>query len=124
MTIQTLVWLFIVIFVIHDLEEIIYVESWIKKHRSAVLKKTPARISVKLDKMFNITSAQFAVAKKYTPGVLSAILIVLPYTIYLFHTLLSESLVTWSEILYSIPVGLLLIPIVLLGHELGRKIVR
>lgn len=169
MTIQTLVWLFIVVFLLHDLEEIIYVESWIKRNRNHVIGKVPSKISKRLDKMFNITSGQFAVAvllefiifipfvfiaaeqgmffiflsfnilfflhvfthvgqslylKKYTPGVVSAVLLVLPYTIYLFDTLITDNLVTWTEILLSVPVGLFIIPIVLLGHELGRKMVR
>lgn len=33
-SLQTLVWLFIVAFVIHDLEEIIWVEPWMKKTRA------------------------------------------------------------------------------------------
>jgi len=169
MTIQTLVWLFIVVFLLHDLEEIIFVESFIKKNRNQVIGKVPVRISKRLDKMFNITSGQFAFAvllefivfipfvfiaaeqgkffiflsfntlfllhvfthfgqslylKMYTPGVVSAVLLVLPYSIYLFISLIMENLVTWREILLSIPVGLLIIPIVLAGHELGRRIVR
>lgn len=169
MTTQTLVWLFIVVFLLHDLEEIIYVESWIKKNRNQVISKVPAKVGKRLDKIFNITSGQFAVAvllefiifipfvfiaaeqekffvflsfntlfflhvfthvgqsiylKMYTPGVVSALLLVLPYSIYLFDTLITDNLVTWTEILLSIPVGLLIIPVVLLGHELGRKMVR
>lgn len=169
MTIQSLVWLFIVVFVIHDLEEIIWVESWIKKNRKLVMNKVPRRTRNRLDKMFNITSGQFAVAvllefiifipftfmaaeqekffiflsfnvlfllhvfthlgqslylKMYTPGVVSAVIFVLPYTLYLFYRLIVEELVTWREVLFSIPVGFMVIPIVLLGHELGRRLVK
>lgn len=169
MTTQTLVWLFIVIFVIHDLEEIIWVEPWIKKNGKQVITKLPAKMQRQMEKMFNITSSQFAIAvlleflifipftyvaaeqgkffifiainslfllhvfthvgqsiylKMYTPGVISAVIFVLPYTLYVFHTLLSKELVTWTEVLYSVPVGFILIPIVLIGHELGRKVVK
>lgn len=168
-TIQSLVWLFLVAFMLHDLEEIIVVESWIKSNKLQVMHKVPVRISRPLDKVLDITSAQFAVAvllefivfipftylaaeqgsyfvflaintlfllhvfthvgqslylKQYTPGVVSAVIVILPYTLYLFYTLLSEQLVTWKEVLLSIPVGLLVIPLVILGHELGKKIVK
>lgn len=169
MTSQTLVWLFIVVFVLHDLEEIIWVEPWIKKNRNQVITEVPIRIKQQIDKMFNITSSQFAVAvllefivfipftflaaeqgkffiflsfntlfllhvfthigqsfylKMYTPGVVSAVIIVLPYTLYLFYHMTSKELVTWKEVILSVPVGLILVPIVLLGHEIGRRIVK
>lgn len=168
LTTQTLVWLFIVAFVLHDLEEIIWVEPWIKKNRDKVFTKLPTLIKRRVEKIFNITSSQFAVAvllefiifipftfiaaehgnyffflafntlfflhvfthvgqtiymRMYTPGVVSSVLIVLPYTLFLFNRLINEELVTWNEILWSIPVGVIWLPIVLLGHELGRKIV-
>ncbi|HEY2491820.1 MAG TPA: HXXEE domain-containing protein [Paenibacillus sp.] len=168
-TMQSLVWLFMVVFILHDLEEIIWVEAWIKKNRNQVINNVPTRIRNQLDKIFNITSGQFAVAvllefiifipftfmaaeqekffiflsfnalfllhvfthlgqtlylKMYTPGVVSAVIFVLPYTLYLFYRLIREELVTWGEVLFSIPVGLMLVPIVLLGHELGRRLVK
>lgn len=166
---QSLIWLFIVIFVLHDLEEIIWVESWIKKNKKQVVNKVPTRIKNQLNKMLNITSGQFAVAvllefiifipitfiavehgkffmfisinslfllhvlthvgqslylRMYTPGVVSAVILVLPYTLYLFTRLIREGLITWGLVLLSIPVGFLIIPIVLLGHELGKRIVK
>jgi len=169
MSTQTLVWLFIVVFLLHDLEEIIWVEPWIKKNRIRVMTKVPARMKRSIGSMFNITSSQFAVAvlieflvfipftfvaaeqgkfflfiafnaiflvhvfthlgqslylKMYTPGVISAVIIVLPYTVYVFNRLLHEGLITWGELLLSLPVGLILIPIVLLGHEVGKRIVK
>lgn len=169
MSVQSLVWLFIVIFILHDLEEIIWVETWIKKNRNDVINKIPARLKNQLDNMFNITSGQFAFAvllefilfipctfiaaeqgkfflfisfnslfllhvlthvgqslylRMYTPGVVSAVILVLPYTLYLFTILLKEDLITWGELLISIPVGFVIIPIVLLGHTLGKKIVK
>ncbi|WP_054957341.1 HXXEE domain-containing protein [Paenibacillus dakarensis] len=169
MSIQTLIWLFIVAFMLHDLEEIIWVETWLKKHKDDVIHKVPNRMKKSLEKMFDITSGQFAFAvllefivfipftylaaehevyfyflsfntlfflhvfahlgqslylKRYTPGVVTAVLCVLPYTLYMYNRMLSEELVSWSEVLLSIPAGLLMIPIVLLGHELGKKLVR
>lgn len=168
-SIQSLIWLFIVIFVLHDLEEIIWVESWTKKNRKQVVNKVPTGIKNQLNKMLNITSGQFAVAvllefiifipitfiaaehgkffmfisinslfllhvlthvgqslylRMYTPGVVSAVIFVFPYTLYLFTRLIKEELITWESILLSIPVGFLIIPIVLLGHELGKRIIK
>lgn len=169
MSMQSLIWLFIVIFVLHDLEEIIWVESWIKKNRKQVVNMVPTRIKNQLHKMLNITSGQFAVAvllefilfipitfiaveqgklfmfisinslfllhvlthvgqslylRMYTPGVVSAVVLVLPYTFYLFTRLIREELITYGSILLSIPVGFLLIPIVLLGHKIGKRIAK
>ncbi|MDU4695277.1 MAG: HXXEE domain-containing protein [Paenibacillus sp.] len=168
-SISSLVWLFLVAFVIHDMEEIIWVGPWAKRNRQKVVAAVPARMKRSLTQMLNITSSQFAVAvllefivfvpftlmaaeqggffvflsfntlffvhvfthvaqslylKMYTPGVITAVLIVLPYSLLLFKRLLSENLVTWGEILLSLPVGLLVLPLVLAGHELGKRLVK
>lgn len=169
LSVTSLVWLFLVSFVIHDMEEIIWVGPWSKRNRHKVAVAVPQRMKRSLTQMLNITSSQFAVAvlleftvfvpftlmaaeqgrffiflsfntlfflhvfthvaqslylKMYTPGVVTAVLIVLPYSLLLFHRLLSEKLVTWGEILLSIPVGLLVVPLVLVGHELGKRWVK
>jgi hypothetical protein len=62
-------------------------------------------------------------AQKLIPGVLTAIGITLPYTVYLLYRLLSDNLITVSDILISLPLGLTLIPIILIGHWLGKKLV-
>ena len=168
MSIQTLVWLFIVAFLLHDLEEIIALEPWIRKNRDRVFSKVPQRLKSNLTTMLNMTSSQFAVAvllefiifipftfvaaeqgkyfvflsfntlfflhvfthlgqslymRMYTPGVVSVVLIVLPYCSYLFYRMISEELVTWGLVLWSIPLGFIVIPIVLIGHKLGRVVV-
>ncbi|MCH1639265.1 HXXEE domain-containing protein [Paenibacillus timonensis] len=169
LSVTSLVWLFLVTFVIHDMEEIIWVGPWAKRNRQKVTVTVPARMKRSLTQMLNITSSQFAVAvllefivfvpftlmaaeqgrffiflsfntlfflhvfthvaqslylKMYTPGVVTAVLIVLPYSLLLFNRLLSENLVTWGEVLLSIPVGLLVVPLVLVGHELGKRWVK
>ncbi|WP_178024672.1 HXXEE domain-containing protein [uncultured Paenibacillus sp.] len=168
-SVTSLVWLFLVAFVIHDMEEIIWVGPWAKRNRHKVAVAVPPRMKRSLMQMLNITSGQFAVAvllefivfvpftlmaaeqgrffiflsfntlfflhvfthaaqslylKMYTPGVVTAVLIVLPYSLLLFYRVLSEKLVTWGEILLSIPVGLLVVPLVLVGHELGKRWVK
>lgn len=166
LSVSSLVWLFLAAFVIHDMEEIIWVGPWAKRNRQKAVAAVPARMKRPLAQMLNITSSQFAVAvllefvvfvpftllaaeqgryfvfvsfntlfflhvfthvaqslylKMYTPGVVTAVVIVLPYTLLLFSRFLSENLVTWGEILLSIPVGLLVVPLVLAGHELGKR---
>lgn len=166
MSTQTLVWLFIVVFMLHDLEEIIAVEPFLNRRRELILKKLPERFKNQAGSMLTIGSAQFAFAvllefivfipftyaaaehgfylaflafnslfllhvfthvaqsvilRTYTPGVITAVIVVLPYTLYLFGRLLSMQAVTWGEVFVSIPLGLIVIPIVAAGHELGRK---
>lgn len=57
------------------------------------------------------------------PGVVTAVCITLPYSIYLFYRLLTEDIVEISDILTSLPFGLILIPIILLGHIAGKKLI-
>ncbi|MGP0583573.1 HXXEE domain-containing protein [Paenibacillus timonensis] len=169
LSISSLVWLFLVAFVIHDMEEIIWVGPWAKRNRQKAVAAVPARMRRSLTQMLTINSSQFAVAvllefivfvpftlmaaeqgrffiflsinslfflhvfthvaqslylKMYTPGVVTAVLIVFPYSLVLFDRLLSENLVTWGEILLSVPVGWLVVPLVMVGHELGKRWVK
>ncbi|GIP46766.1 HXXEE domain-containing protein [Paenibacillus sp. DXFW5] len=169
LSISSLVWLFLVAFVIHDMEEMIWVGPWAKRNRQKAVAAVPARMRRSLTQMLTINSSQFAVAvllefivfvpftlmaaeqgrffiflsinslfflhvfthvaqslylKMYTPGVVTAVLIVLPYSLVLFDRLLSDNLVTWGEILLSVPVGLLVVPLVMVGHELGKRWVK
>lgn len=166
-SIKGLIWLFLPLFLIHDLEEIITVESWYGTHESRLKARLPRIIQTKIDAALSLKSSQFAVAvlleltlllpftylaaekdtylwflsanvifflhvfthvaqsvrlKTYTPGVVTAIAIVLPYTSYLFWRLTTEGTVNWQQLYRSLPVGLLLLPVVLLGHWLGKRI--
>ncbi|MEB3101349.1 HXXEE domain-containing protein [Ferviditalea candida] len=167
-SVNSLIWLFLVVFMIHDFEEIIFVEPWIKKNFNQIINKVPERITIILSEYSTVTSSQFAVAvfvefvlftvitylaaeqgsyiffigfnaillihvfthfaqtlylRMYTPGVITALLIILPYSIYLFYRLIGEGIVTLREVFIYAPFGLVLIPIVLFGHKLGKKIV-
>lgn len=167
-SIESLSWLFLAVFMIHDLEEIIWIEPWFKKNYTKVSHTIPGTFQSLLKSMASITSSQFAVAvgiefilfipitffaaeyhqflifigvnsilflhvfthvgqslyiKMVTPGVITSIFIVLPYSAYLFYRLLNEGLIDWNLILLSIPIGLLIIPVVLVGHFIGKRIV-
>jgi len=168
-TINSLMWLFLAAFMIHDFEEIIVVESWMKKNYQRIHPLVPKSIGNLLREMSGVKSSQFAVAvfvefivfipvtylavehkhyvlfvgfnallfihvfthlaqsifvKSYTPGVVTGLLVVLPYSLYLFYRMLDQELVTMKQILLYAPTGLLVIPLVLLGHKLGKFFIR
>ncbi|WP_253944700.1 HXXEE domain-containing protein [Paenibacillus sp. NEAU-GSW1] len=67
---------------------------------------------------------QSLLIRSYTPGVVTALLITLPYSLYLFNRMIAEGLVSLNEIFIFAPFGLLLLPIVLFGHKLGKLAIR
>ncbi len=60
--IQTLIWLFPIVFVFHDFEEIIMLERWMEKYGVNIAKVLPARLANKVLKQFSMTTAQMSVA--------------------------------------------------------------
>ncbi len=167
-SINSLIWLFLPMFMLHDFEEIIRIEPWFRKHNEYIFAKVPARFHKDLQSFSRLTTPQFAVAvclefvifipctflaaengnyllflgynsvllihvfmhlgqalyvMKLVPGVVTAVGITLPYSLYLFYRLLNENLVSMSDILISLPFGLTLVPIILFGHWLGKKLV-
>lgn len=166
-SVGTLLWLFPVMFMLHDFEEIIFIDGWWERHGAAALPRVPVFLRPRLMKIATMTSAQFAVAVmleficfipityaaaeqgwyllilscnavlflhvfthvgqslflgRYTPGVVTAVLLGIPYPLYLFYRLIHEDLISMGDIYRSLPFGLLLLPLVLLGHELGRRV--
>lgn len=167
-SLHSLIWLFLVAFMLHDFEEIIRIEPWYRKHYKTILGKVPAKLHKDISSFARMTSSQFAVAvciefivfvpftflaaekesylmflgfnavlllhvfmhigqalylKMLVPGVATAVCVTLPYSVYLFYRLLEENVVELSDILISLPFGLLLFPIILLGHKAGEKLV-
>ncbi|MUG70259.1 HXXEE domain-containing protein [Paenibacillus validus] len=167
-SINSVIWLFLVAFMLHDFEEIIRIEPWFRRHQPSIYRKVPRRFRNTLDSFSRMTAPQFSVAvclefvvfvpctfmaaehgsyllflgfnavmllhvfmhigqavfvRMLVPGVVTSVLIILPYTIYVFYRLLSEKLITLTDIGLSLPLGLLLIPILLLGHKAGEKLV-
>ncbi|MEK8197917.1 MULTISPECIES: HXXEE domain-containing protein [unclassified Lysinibacillus] len=62
LNVQTLIWLFPIIFIIHDFEEIIMIEKWLHHNRHKLYERLPPKIADKVVKQFSMTTAQFAVA--------------------------------------------------------------
>lgn len=172
--VQTLIWLFLIMFVIHDFEEIIMVEKWMKKNSNVIYERLPRKMADRVIKQFSMTTAQFAVAvlviflfvssstimanqfviqgpfaniyvftiltltfflhsfthigqsiflRSITPGSLTSMTIIIPYSLVLYHTLLINEVLTWKIIFACLPFVLLAIPIALLAHWIGKKVV-
>lgn len=133
--IHNAIWLFLVIFMLHDFEEIISVENWSQK-TSYLVENTRNRLQILIWNFWNINSHSFAkrdvviffigstiiflkvqfiesawmstlflgflyfvllhnlvhiiqtlILRTYTPGLITAIVLVTPYTIYLLYRL-------------------------------------
>ena len=154
LNVQTLIWLFPIAFVLHDLEEIIMVERWMDKNRHVIYDKLPKKIADKVIKQFSMSTEQFSVAvfvififvssstymasqyindgplgnmyfftimlliffihvfihvgqsiilRSITPGVITSIVIIFPYSIIMFSSLFENQMITWNTIYVSLP---------------------
>ncbi|MDD1505712.1 HXXEE domain-containing protein [Lysinibacillus sp. CNPSo 3705] len=172
--IQTLIWLFPIMFILHDFEEIIMVEKWLNKNATILYERLPKKMADRVMKQFSMSTAQFAVAvivifmfvssstfvanqyvnhgpygeiyfftvvtltyflhslthlaqsiflRSITPGARTSLIIVIPYSLVLYHSLLVNKVITWNIIFVCLPFCLLLIPIALLAHWIGKKVI-
>lgn len=167
---ETLVWLFLIVFMLHDFEEIILVEHWIRNNRGKLNEVIPARLLSIKDNMENTTTAQFSVGvawifivlscvilytvhslshggnflvfvaalnvmfanvfthvgqailvRRYVPGVVTALLLLLPYCLYTYYRLLQEQ-IDWNLIGNSLLVSVMLVPVIFIGLMIGKKL--
>ncbi|MBU7592443.1 HXXEE domain-containing protein [Metabacillus halosaccharovorans] len=58
-SLETLFWLFPIMFLLHDFEEILFVELWFKKNYSKASKKVPKFFIKTFQNMSKVTAAQF-----------------------------------------------------------------
>lgn len=66
---------------------------------------------------------QTLVLGMYTPGVLAAVLVALPYTLYVYDRLLKERLISWSTLGLSVLLGgLVMLPLIGFAQAAGRFI--
>lgn len=169
MEIVMLIWLFVVVFMIHNFEEIILIERWFNRTYPIVKHRIPSFALSDIEKMKTITAAQFTFSililfvstifliymtfltnnlayflgmniffglnifihpnqslllKSYVPGLITTILCIIPYNIYLFYTLFNNGLLSTSLMLTSLIVTVLLIPIFLLSHTFSVRLVK
>jgi len=172
--IQTFIWLFPIVFIFHDFEEIIMLERWVAKNASTVAKVLPARMADRVLKQFSMTTAQMSVAvlivflfvssstfmasqylnggpaasihfftavilvffihvfthigqsilfRSITPGVVTSVFLVLPYTLVILNSFLERRIIDWNTIVTCLPFVLLAIPIVLIAHFIGKRVI-
>ncbi len=60
--------------------------------------------------------------RRYTPWVVTTVLISPLYSYIVLSRMLAEKLIDWNFIGMSIPLGLLLLPVIMFGHWLAPKL--
>lgn len=166
MHVLTVLWLFPVVFMLHDFEEILTVEKWTKQNKDEVFKKIAPSLHTFFRSSFQMTTLQFAhdvfwiflviiaatltavlfsfyfpflmllavffihvfthvgqsvYLGRYTPGVVTAALLVLPYSLYAYYRLLQSGIITGSDIFWSSLVILFFLPFLFLYLIKGRN---
>jgi len=162
----SVLWLFPILFMFHDFEEILTVEKWTKQNKEQVLAVLPKSIRKYFYSSFQMTTVQFAndvfwifltittatclavifsfyciflmllfiffahvfthlgqalYLRKYTPGVITSIFLVLPYSSYTYYRLLKEQVISGTDILWSIIGAIIIVPILFLFLVNGRN---
>ncbi|TCZ78921.1 HXXEE domain-containing protein [Paenibacillus albiflavus] len=162
----TLLWLFPILFMFHDFEEILTVEKWIGEKGEGIYKRLPAFARKVYGGSFQMNTFQFAkdvlwvfiiivtvtaitvffdfyllflavlhvffahvfthvgqsiLLRMYTPGVITSIFIVLPYSIYAYYRLFAEQVIDTQDLYISIVLMLILLPFALFMLLKGRR---
>lgn len=60
----------------------------------------------------------------YTPGVVTAVVVILPYSLYAYYRLLASGAVSWELLFSTLPFVLLIIPVLFSAHWLGERLVK
>jgi Protein of unknown function with HXXEE motif len=69
--------------------------------------------------------AQPIMFRKYTPGLITSVLVVLPYSLYAFHRLFKDGLMGGDDFTSSLLIGaLLVVPIILGVRQIGKMFTR
>ena len=67
---------------------------------------------------------QTLIFRGYTPGVITALFIVIPYSLLTYYRLFELGLIDGYLLFESIPISILMVPIFLIGNLLGRRLIR
>lgn len=173
--IQLLIWLFPIMFILHDFEELIMTEKWMKRNANLLIQKLPTRIADRAITFFSKSTAQLSttvlvifvfvscatimanqyiiqgllgdiyfftivtlafflhafthiaqsiILRSITPGVITSVLVIIPYSLVLYSALFANEIITWKIIFISLPFCAVLFPIILLfAHWVGKKVV-
>ena len=66
---------------------------------------------------------QSIIVRSITPGAFTSLIVIIPYSLVLYRSLLMNEVITWKIIFLCLPFCLLVIPVVLLAHWIGKKVV-
>ncbi|KAB2334414.1 HXXEE domain-containing protein [Cytobacillus depressus] len=171
LNLHTVIWLFPIIFMFHDLEEIITIESSMNAHKN---RKAPfVKLTLKMREKLGSTAAQLSISatwilliisfttlmtahfslngggfllytailnlyilqaimhivqsiffKGYTPGIITALFLLIPYCLLAYNSLFQYGLIDWHLIFASLPVSLVMLPVFLVGNLLGRYFIK
>jgi hypothetical protein len=155
MDLLTVLWLFPIVFMFHDFEEILTVEKWTRANRQKVAALFPKWFPKWLESSFHMTTLQFSrdvfwiflfitlaallavqfsfypffilfltvfflhvfthvgialYLRSYTPGVFTAVVLVLPYSLLAYDRLFHEQILNWSNLFLSMAMVILLFP--------------
>ena len=163
LSLDLVIWVFPLAFLLHDLEEIVTMERFRREHQErfpkflrniaaittrqftlavgvllalTLLASYLATRSPRQMDLFTTGLAIFLVHvfghigqslffRTYTPGVITAVLVVLPYSLYGFHRLFTAHLIDDNNFTTSVLVGtLLFVPLVLAASQLGKLLTR
>ncbi|KAB2336677.1 HXXEE domain-containing protein [Cytobacillus depressus] len=171
-SIETVIWLLPVIFMFHNLEEIITIESFMEKYKNKVSKSFLAKLVLDVRRILGAKSNHFSVTttwilfilslisfrsayllpiegnfllfvaalnvfflqafshisqtiifRSYTPGVITAVFAVIPYSLFTYAYLFEMGFINGHLLIKSIPISITMVPIFLIGGYLGRRIV-
>ena len=166
---NTVIWLFPIIFIFHDLEEIITIESSMKASNNRSPNSTFVHLIINMRGKLGSTAVQLSVSatwilliisfttvmtahfglnggsfllytailnlfilqafmhivqslffKGYTPGILTALFLLIPYSLIAYDSLFESGLIDAHLLIASLPVSLFMIPVFLVGNLLGR----
>ncbi len=162
-------WLFPLVFLIHDAEEILLVERWLARHGPVLIQRfgryrlariileraqgtTTARFSTMVAAIFiGVCTASYLGAKgqtawfaagvlllfanvlthagqalfawSYTPGLVTAVAVALPYCLYAYGSLVAAGFFQWSLLWAAAPVALIVLVLAFLaGYLAGRRL--
>ncbi|RLQ94004.1 HXXEE domain-containing protein [Falsibacillus albus] len=168
---KTVIWMLPIIFIFHDLEEIITIESSMAASNHPKTKFVQQALNAR--KKLGSTAAQLAVSaawillfisfiawttahfssnggsfllftsilnlfvlqafvhivqtimfKSYTPGILTSLVLLIPYCFIAYNYLIEKGLINWLLMFASLPISLIFILVFLVGNLLGRYFIR
>lgn len=163
LSLNLVIWAFPLAFLIHDCEEIVTMERFVRENSERfpkflrniaaittrqftlavvvllVLTLLAAYLATRPQRQMDLFTlvlaiflvhilghvAQTVFFRGYTPGLITALLVVLPYSLYGFHRLFTANLIGGDSFTTSMLVGaLLFVPVILAASQLGKLLAR